>query len=269
MAEPLAGVRLKVERAKAHLAELEESIGAALKPDAEHFLGEFDTESKHHIYRAQNLPVLDPEWALQAGEVTYQLRSALDHLAWQLVEREGTTPNGQTQFPIRDSLLGKKQQLLPLKTLLPLANDCKVLQVLNECQPYYGDGTRELSPPDAHRHPLWILKTLNNIDKHRLLLVVVQTLNIEAMFWGSPTGTKPPIPYLSAVALKEGTPVAAFDFGGAEAPTDFDPHLSLKVVIREEAAALISHAPLGPALDSLIRYVEWDVLENLRMHFFS
>ncbi len=269
MAEPLAGVRLKVGRAKAHLAELEENIGAALKPNAEHFLGEFDPESKRHIYRAQNLPVLDPEWALQAGEVTYQLRSALDHLAWQLVEREGTTPNKKTQFPIRDSLLGKKQQLLSLKTLLPLAKDRKVLQALSECQPYYGDGTKELTPSDAHRHPLWILKTLNNIDKHRLLLVVVQTLNIERMYWGDSPGGKPPTPYLSAVALKEGTPVAAFDFGGVEAPAGFDPHLSLKVVIREETAALISHTPIGPALDSLIRYVEWDVLDSLRMQFFS
>lgn len=269
MTEPLAGVSLKIGRAKAHLAELEESIAAALESDAEHFLGEFDPESKHHIYRAQNLPIVDSQWPLQIGEVTYQLRSALDHLAWQLVEREGLTPNKETQFPIRESLLGKKQQLLPLKVLLPLSKDCEVLRMLSECQPYYGDGTTELSPFDAHRHPLWILKTLNNIDKHRLLLVVVQTLNIEGMYWGAVPGGKPPKPYLSAAALEEGTPVAAFDFDGAEAPADFNPHLSLKVVIREEEAALISHAPVGPALDSLIRYVEWDVMTNFQMSFFS
>ncbi len=264
MSGNLAGVDLKIGRAKAHLAELQESVGAVLKSDAEHFVSEYDSKSKRHVYRAQNLPVVDPQWALQAGEVVYQLRSALDHLAWQLVEREGRTPNKQTQFPVRDSLRGQNNQVLPVKVLLPLSNDSKVLGLLNECQPYYGDGTTELSPFDAHRHPLWVLKVLNNIDKHRLLLVVVHTLNIERMYWG---GTQSPTPYLNTAPLKEGTKVAAFDFGGDEAPADFDPHLSLKIVVREEEAAIISHVPITVALDSVINCVEWDVVSLFRPLF--
>jgi hypothetical protein len=147
---------------------------------------------------------------------------------------------------------------------MPQINSPDILQALHEAQPYYGGPKAHRSRMDAHRHPLWILRVLNNIDKHRLLLVVVHTLNIERMYWGNSPGLPTPSPYLNTVALKEGTPVAAFDFGGQEPPADFDPHLSLKVVLREPEAAFISHVEVTGALDSLRSWVEWDVVNSFR-----
>ena len=59
----------------------------------------------------------------------------------------------------------------------------------------------------------------------------------------------------------------SFDFGGAEAPADFDPHLSLKVVVREADAPNLSHTEITSALDGLIHYIEWDLLLDFRMLF--
>lgn len=42
------------------------------------------------------------------GDVLYDLRSALDHLAWQLVIANGGTPNRDTAFPIYSSPAGRE-----------------------------------------------------------------------------------------------------------------------------------------------------------------
>ncbi len=266
MGDELAGVELKIGRAQTHLDELKGRLGVVLDPDRYDFPVEFDPETKRHVYKVRNLPTVDPEWSILIGEVLYQLRSALDHLAWQLVKLDGGTPTKQTQFPVRDSFLTKNGNLMRLGTLMPEIKDRDILRMLNRNQPYYGGENGKPRPAaEAHRHPLWILKTLNNIDKHRLLLVVVQTLRIEGMYWGSPPAGPPPAPYLNTAALKEGTTVASFDFHGHELPDGFNPHLSLKVVLRDPEAPLISHVEVTGAMESLRSWVEYDVVEPFKL----
>jgi hypothetical protein len=270
MGDELAGVELKIGRAQTHLDELKERLGVVLDPDRYDFPVQLDPKTKRHAYKVRGLPAVDPEWSILVGEILYQLRSALDHLAWQLVKLDGGTPTTQTQFPIRDSFLTKNGNRMRLRQLMPEIGDRDILRMLNRNQPYYGgeDGTLR-TPDDAHRHGLWILKTLNNIDKHRLLLVVVHTLRIEGMYWGdSPVGP-PPSPYLNTAALKEGSTVASFDFHGHELPDGFDPHLSLKVVLRDPEAPLISHVEVAGAMEGLRSWVEWDVVEPFKILFWE
>ena len=40
--------------------------------------------------------------AIIIGEIAFNLRSALDHLVWQLVRANGECPSNQNQFPIFD-----------------------------------------------------------------------------------------------------------------------------------------------------------------------
>jgi hypothetical protein len=263
MASLLAGVDLKIGRAKAHLANLKQGIETVLDPNAYRFDTKYDSETKRYVYTVHHLPAVNPEWSIHVGEALYQYRSALDHLAWQLVELCGVTPNEQTQFPIRDSLLDKNGKLMSLQVLMPQIKDRKILGLLNQCQPYYGGGTAD----KAHRSGLWHLKVLNNVDKHRLLLVVVCVLNIDMMYWGMPRGVKSPAPYLNAAPLKEGSPVAWFDFHGAEPPANFDPHPSLKVVMREPEAPLLSHVEVVGAMEGIGQWVEWEVVSRFRPLF--
>lgn len=258
------GVDRKIERAKAKLADLKESIKAVVDPGHYRFAVKYDPETKRHVYRVYDVPATDPEWPLVIGEVLFNLRSALDHLAWQLVLLGGGEPTQETQFPIRDSPNDKNGQVLPLKALLAQVKDPKILGLLNECQPYAGDGTEHRSPFDAHGTPLWHLKKLNNLDKHRLLMIVACVLNIDTMWWGTRTGERSPKCFLNTVPVKDGTPVAWFDFRGAEPPADFDPHPSLKIVVREpDDAPALSHIEVGGAIENLCWWVEWQVL-NMR-----
>jgi hypothetical protein len=103
VAGDLIGVDLKIARAKRKLANLDKTIKRTFAPDRYRIVGKFDPESAKLVYRVYDLPPVDPEWALELGEVLYQLRSALDHLTWQLVNLDGGTPNEQTQFPVKPS----------------------------------------------------------------------------------------------------------------------------------------------------------------------
>jgi hypothetical protein len=259
----LAAVDLKIARAKRHLAKLKESIDAALDPQGYSFSVEIDPKTGHHVYRVRNVPAVDPEWPLQVGEILYQLRSALDHLAWQLVELDGTVPNEQTQFPIRDSPLDKNGNTRPLRDLMPQIKDPKIWGLLNECQPYHAlDGVTR-TPFDAHSDPLWHIKVLNNVDKHRLLLVVVYGLDMDSMWWGLRPGDVAPIHKINAAALEENTPVVWFDFHGANPPPDFDPHPAIQVALRDPVAPALHYHPLVGIIDNLVRSVEWEVV-NMR-----
>jgi hypothetical protein len=94
-------------------------------------------------------------------------------------------------------------------------------------QPYSG----HLFSAPAESHPLYLLNELANADKHRLLLLAVFALQHERMYWSVPDGAESPEPTLNLKPLKEGDPVAWFDFGGVRPYPDFDPHLGLKVCL--------------------------------------
>jgi hypothetical protein len=122
---------------------------------------------------------------------------------------------------------------------MPQIKDSKILDLLDECQPYHGlnGGTR--TPFEAHSDALWHIKVLSNVDKHRLLLVVVFGLDMWSMWWGLRPDDVAPLYKVNAAALDEGAPVAWFDFGRAEPPPDFDPHPAIQVALRDpEAPAL-------------------------------
>jgi hypothetical protein len=97
---------------------------------------------------------------LLAGEVAHQLRSALDHVVYQLCLANHIKPTTKTGFPIfktEKGYLGKAP--MQVGDLPKVATD-----KISAVQPYHrGDDFRE--------DPLWMLQTLNNTDKHRLIPV--------------------------------------------------------------------------------------------------
>ena len=260
MTTDLSGVELKIERAEAHLTELRDSIERALDSSNEHFTVEFDPQSGHHVYRAHGLPEIDPQWSLLTGELLYQLRSALDHLAWQLVLLDGGEPGRQTQFPVLAKQPAGKKGKPGQVQLRPAVQDIKILDALDKAQPYRGyEG--DIVP---HRNsPLWQLHRLNIIDKHRLLLVVVCMLDIDRMYWGGDPNTPQPKLKVSVGPVDEGAEVAWFDWGGNEPPTAFDPHPSLAIALSDalKLGTRLTPIPLVDVLDTFCRWVRYDIFE--------
>ncbi len=58
-----------------------------------------DADEQVWVFRGStpNVPI---EWFIRLGEILYNLRSALDHLVWQLVLANGKTPGRDNSFPI-------------------------------------------------------------------------------------------------------------------------------------------------------------------------
>ncbi len=97
--------------------------------------------------------------ALVAGDALHNLRSALDHLAWELAERYGSGGDDQTAFPILAKEPNKGWSAYAARRLGG-ATHSGVLSLLERYQPYRRDPR---APTDEL---LWILHRLNIVDKH-------------------------------------------------------------------------------------------------------
>jgi hypothetical protein len=119
------------------------------------------------------LPTIEPSWALMAGEIMFDLRCALDHLVWELHVRhyrgrsipESVEFTGQ--FPIYDSFAEfRRKELWRIKTLSE--PDRRAICFL---QPYI----RRNDKWSSVRRALRDLNAMHSIDKHRKLHLVAGT----------------------------------------------------------------------------------------------
>lgn len=165
MGYSLEGVELKIARASEHLDALGAEASAYLDSDPYQVVGEPQADGdilwvcKVHRYLPLRLSVV-------LGDFLHNLRSSLDHLAWQLVLANGGTPERKTTFPI----LSKKGSK-PIGIAGGVS--AKAADLVERFQPYNSTDTT------PREHPLWVLSTLNNIDKHREFNIAV--LNVSDM----------------------------------------------------------------------------------------
>ncbi|MGH9512883.1 MAG: hypothetical protein ACRD2U_12190 [Terriglobales bacterium] len=111
-------VRVKIERAKKHLSDLEISLRGFGRKRLYVILAKGDPHAHgQSVHDMHDLPVEPFDALASAGDVIHNLRTSLDHLAWQLVLAAGSKPKrGVTGFPIAedratyDSLKARKVQ---------------------------------------------------------------------------------------------------------------------------------------------------------------
>ncbi len=153
----LKGPKLKLNRAKHHLRDLEAARKRFFDSNP-YDLGENENHEtgQRELVVKRAAPVPD-SLTLISGDVIHNLRSALDHLIWQLVIANDRKPNDTTAFPIwRSEAKYKSGRPGYAKGISKAA-----LEILDGLKPYEGGN-------DA----LWRLHKLDIIDKHRLLLTV-------------------------------------------------------------------------------------------------
>jgi hypothetical protein len=169
VAGSLEGPLAKLARADRQLAMLEPEIEAVWHPyKTWPVRTEVDRSGLEYRFYLRELPEIEPEWALCVGEIIFDLRSALDHLAYQLHVRrfKGRIPEKvekTSQFPIYDAPAKWGNNLWRIERL-----SRRDRVALGHLQPYK---TRH----DRWQHiraRLWVLSTIHNIDKHRKLHVV-------------------------------------------------------------------------------------------------
>lgn len=153
----LDGTRLKLERAKDHLRDFEAATQRFFQTNPYEIVVQDNTHAdqrQHVVVRADPLPA---SLSLILGDAIHNLRSALDHLIWQLVIANGGKPNRNTGFPIWDT----KAKYKAGRPGNAQGISQSALKVLYGLKPYKGGNS-----------PLWTLHQLDITDKHRLLLAV-------------------------------------------------------------------------------------------------
>src|ERR1041385_8956240 len=100
--ERLALIRLKVERAKKHILDLEIARDRFIETEPYVIETERNPQTGNYLFRVTKLQPPPHDIGLIAGDVAHNLRSALDHLAYQLVLVNKENPNRSTEFPIFD-----------------------------------------------------------------------------------------------------------------------------------------------------------------------
>jgi hypothetical protein len=127
-----------------------------------------DPNTRERLYGIEVLE--DPpvgEWGILIGEILYNLRSGLDHLAYALsaAHTPGKTPPRGTEFPIfrdedrfDDVKSGGRYKIRGMSWEMQCA--------LRDLQPFNTG-----NPPEAQS--LWLLQHMSNVDKHRTLHLAV------------------------------------------------------------------------------------------------
>jgi hypothetical protein len=153
----LDGPKLKLERAKSHIDDLVAAIERFYETNPYDGIVQDNPETNRReltVTRADSLP---DELAVICGDAVHNLRSALDHLIWQLIVANSRKPNENAAFPIwRSESKFKSGRPGYAKGISKPA-----LDVLYALKPYKGGN-------DA----LWLIHKLDIVDKHRLLLTV-------------------------------------------------------------------------------------------------
>ena len=126
------------------------------------------------VYRGDTL-VAPIEWSIRIGEILYNLRSALDHLVWQLVLANEQKPSRHNAFPIVEEEKDWPKKKEQLKGVAP-----GVETMIERLQLFTGG----IGLPFDVR-AFQTLNTLCNIDKHRYLIVaIVNSSGIEPITFG-------------------------------------------------------------------------------------
>jgi hypothetical protein len=180
MSDPLLrDYELKRCRAMHHFNVLRESIEGFANIDHEPILGEFDPDTSKYVFEVP-LERLGGEWSLRLGDFLYDTRASLDYLITALIRSAGNEEHDGSQFPIYDgSLVGwqdvaKRWETDGRVTRQLDGTPSSTRATLKQLQPF--DGVPTLDP---RRHPLFVLRELNNRDKHRRLNLLTPSASVQ------------------------------------------------------------------------------------------
>ena len=168
MSHPLDSAYLKLVRAVEHLEQTEAETQRFVDSNPYVPIIDYNFESLEHTLRVRVLGEPPMHLGLLAGDTIHNLRSALDHLVYQLAALDPDVPRGsKTQYPIFDE--PEKFDAMPTYYLEGVPDRYRAL--LRVAQPY--------NPRYALLGPL---ARLDNRDKHRIVEPVAASATMSTLY---------------------------------------------------------------------------------------
>jgi len=158
MSDVVERIRAKVIRAKQHIQDFQLGLMAFYDTKPYAVAIKEDAQAGKRIYYVTKADPVPDHVAAIAADVIQNLRSPLDHIAYQLVldARGGAEPDWLVYYPISGSAADYPATRKGLVKGVRQA----VVDAIDATEPYKG----------GKGHALWQLNGLNKLDKHKLLV---------------------------------------------------------------------------------------------------
>ena len=246
----LDGVDAKLGRALEHLLRLDDQMHEYLDSDPIGVQRQLQKDANTSVFAlvVERPPPL--ELAVLVGEVVHQLRSALDHVANQLVRAAGNTPTRRTAFPV---LLRPPDQEFKIDGGV----DPAALAAVSSFQPY-----RRGVEPEGH--PLAMLNELWNRDKHRNLSLMATYVTGTQIFLVDPQGQWMVGGQFQTTSLGHGDIVGVFSFADDDVPPDALIQASGHLFLALAEEGPWGRQPVTKLLESLHQFVTVTVVPKLK-----
>jgi hypothetical protein len=162
----LDDARRKLAQSQEHHKTLEAAVESFRRRHSYALVGEFDAEASEYVFRVHVFESPPDVFALAVGDLVQNLRTALEYIAWQLVDLNNGKPGRHTGFPIfRDLDAFTKGS----KGMVRGMSDAG-LALIETTQPF------NVRPNNPALDPLWILNELARLDRHQILHTLTATL---------------------------------------------------------------------------------------------
>lgn len=173
----LESAGVKIVRAMKYHKSFEDCIAEYRREEPFEIIKQADQTAELRIHKSPPI-----ELSILTGEVVYHLRSALDHLFFELVRKNliGPIPRNvfkNCQFPLYTEVPEAAQGNFPVDRRhirIPYWVPDRAYTYIESLQPYYRS--------DRRHHALKMLTKLSNVDKHRHLNTTVTRVNRRETF---------------------------------------------------------------------------------------
>jgi hypothetical protein len=263
----LSSVRAKIDRAEHHLRDIDATLKVVLGAEQNArvpSIYEFDSDRKQLIVKHAKFQPIDPALPLMVGDCIHNLRSALDHLVYQLALLEPSTSiaaANKTFFPI---YLTKTEFDKRVEKLVKPFISSAALTEIEKSQPYSAYDV----PEEAD---IWILSKLDILDKHRLLVVAAQKFCATDFTVSVPEGERMEVTIAEPKwkPMKDGAEIIRFDLSQMpNPPKEMNVHVNMMTTIQFIDTGLACDGVIvQDALRQCVGIVEATVLEFGKMFF--
>lgn len=223
----LAGCQLKLDRAYEHTQFLYRAVEEFLWLNPQEPTPKIDAENREVVVwmNVRDTPPL--RWSAVIGDVVHNLRSALDHLVYQLAIANGKSPSGLSYPILTEDPSSPEASDTVRKTWKTLSKRLHLddLAVIERTQPYKRRNVGD-------KHVFLMLNRLSNWDKHRELHLTASVLvGSEFSIEGNDDCTLGPAEFGYTGTFEEGTVVAraSCDFVGPNAQVQVNGQLTFGV----------------------------------------
>lgn len=239
----IQGVNDKIARARQHLTGIKTMVDE-YKSLGYEIAKEFD-QGSGMLNLSAKLPTTSSTLSLIAGDCLHNLRCALDHIVWQLVIANRNQPSRSNQFPV-------------CETPQDFADNLKRRRLAG-VYPNAVTAIEQLQPYNTRTDRLLVLSELNNVDKHRALVVTALIVTRQAITLTDPqTGET-----VTQITASNTTFRNGFLIAGLNTQRDLNVSVTAttELVFGDSPA---SNADLYSTLSETIDYIETTVIPSLK-----